>query len=78
MGVAGDDVIWQHAARSGATLISKDEDFVAFATGDPTGPQVVWIRLGNISNDALWRAIDPQLDEIVQALNAGERIVEVV
>jgi predicted nuclease of predicted toxin-antitoxin system len=78
MGVAGDDAIWRHSARSGATLITKDEDFVAFAAGDPRGPQVVWIRVGNISNDALWRAIGPQLDEIVQALNAGERIVEVV
>ncbi len=78
LGVAGDDAIWRHAARTRSTLITKDEDFVAFAAGDPSGPQVVWVRVGNISNDALWRAIDPQLDEIAQALNTGERIVEVV
>jgi predicted nuclease of predicted toxin-antitoxin system len=76
--VASDDAIWRHAARTGATLITKDEDFVALAERDASGPQVVWIRIGNISNDALWRALDPQLDEIVHALNADERIVEVL
>jgi predicted nuclease of predicted toxin-antitoxin system len=78
MRVANDDSIWRYAVRIGATLVTKDEDFTALADRDPSGPQVVWIRIGNISNDALWRAIEPQLDEIVQALNAGERVVEVV
>ena len=78
MGVTSDAAIWRYTARTGATLITKDEDFAAFAGRNPSGPQVVWIRIGNISNDALWRAIDPQLDEIVQALKAGERIVEVI
>jgi predicted nuclease of predicted toxin-antitoxin system len=78
LGIASDRDIWLHAARTAATLVSKDEDFVAFAGQKPVGPQFVWIRIGNISNDALWRAIDPQLDEIIQALNAGERIVEVL
>ena len=78
LGIAGDSAIWRYAARTGATLITKDEDFVALAGREPSGPQVVWIRVGNITNAALWRAIDPLLDEIIQALNAGERIVEVV
>ena len=42
------------------------------------GPQVVWIRLGNISNIALWQAIEPLLDEIIRALNAGEELIEVL
>jgi predicted nuclease of predicted toxin-antitoxin system len=78
LGVAADGDIWRRAIRTGATLITKDEDFSTLAGRDPAGPQVVWIRIGNISNDALWRAIDPQLDEIIRALNAGERIVEVL
>jgi predicted nuclease of predicted toxin-antitoxin system len=78
MAVASDDAIWEHATRTGATLITKDEDFAALAAREPSGPQVVWLRVGNISNDALWRAINPQLDEIVQAVNAGERVVEIV
>jgi predicted nuclease of predicted toxin-antitoxin system len=78
LGNTSDGAIWEIAARTDATLVTKDEDFVALAAQEPTGPQVVWIRIGNISNDALWRALDPLLDEIVQSLNAGERVVEVV
>ena len=78
LGVKTDGDIWRYAAHTGATLVTKDQDFVALATREPAGPQVIWIRLGNISNNALWRAIEPQLDEIIQALSAGERIVEVV
>ena len=78
MGVASDDAIWRHADRTGASLITKDEDFAALAAREPNGPQVVWLRVGNISNDALWRAIDPRLDEIVEALSDGERVVEIV
>lgn len=78
LGAAGDDAIWQHAAQTGATLVTKDEDFAALAVRSASGPQVIWIRVGNISNEALWRAVEPQLAEIVRALNAGERVVEVV
>ena len=78
LGVASDYAIWRYVARTGATLVTKDEDFVALSGRDANGPQVVWIRLGNISNHALWQAIGPRLDEIVQALNAGERVVEVL
>jgi predicted nuclease of predicted toxin-antitoxin system len=78
LGNTSDSAIWEYAARTGATLVTKDEDFVALAAQEPAGPQVVWIRIGNISNDALWRALEPLLDEIVQSLNAGERVVEVV
>jgi predicted nuclease of predicted toxin-antitoxin system len=77
LGTARDGAIWRHATQTGATLVTKDEDFVALAERDPSGPQVVWIRIGNISNDALWRALEPQFAEIIQALNADERIVEV-
>jgi predicted nuclease of predicted toxin-antitoxin system len=78
LGVATDSVIWRYATQNGSTLVTKDEDFAALANRDTSGPQVVWIRIGNISNDALWRAIDPQLEEIVLALTEGERIVEVL
>ena len=78
LGNTSDSAIWRHATRSRATLVTKDEDFVALAARDSSGPQVIWIRVGNISNDALWRAIEPNLEEIVEALDAGDRIVEVV
>ena len=78
LGIASDRDVWRYDARTAATLVTKDEDFAALAGQEPAGPQVVWVRVGNISNDALWRALEPQLDQIIQALNAGERIVEVL
>jgi len=76
--IASDSAMWRYADKTGAVLMTKDEDFVAIAARERAGPQVVWVRVGNITKDALWRAIDPILDEIVEALNAGERIVEVL
>lgn len=78
LGAASDSALWQHAAQVRATLVTKDEDFVDLALRDPAGPQVLWIRTGNISNDVLWRMLGPRLDEIIASLNAGERIVEVI
>jgi len=77
LGAAGDIAIWEHTRRIGAILMTKDEDFVALALREPSGPQVVWLRIGNISNDALWTTISAALDEILKSLEAGERIVEV-
>jgi predicted nuclease of predicted toxin-antitoxin system len=73
LGVESDRDIWRYAARTQSILITKDEDFVVLAERDANGPQVVWIRIGNIGNEALWQALDPQLDEITQALDAGRR-----
>lgn len=77
LGVASDKAIWAYAAQVGAALITKDEDFVAMARAESGGPQVVWIRIGNIANQPLWTALERVLDEIVQSLEAGEAIVEV-
>ncbi|HLH97465.1 MAG TPA: DUF5615 family PIN-like protein [Xanthobacteraceae bacterium] len=78
LGDIADSAIWDHAERTGAVLITKDQDFVALAEREPMGPKVAWIRIGNISNIALWSALEPMLDEIIQSLNAGERVIEVV
>jgi len=77
LGAAGDIAIWEHTRSIRAILITKDEDFVALALRDPSGPQVVWLRIGNISNDALWTTISAALDEILESLKSGDRIVEV-
>jgi predicted nuclease of predicted toxin-antitoxin system len=78
LGGTGDLAIWDYARRHHAVLITKDEDFVALAQRDQSGPQVVWLRIGNISNDALWAAMSVAWDEIIGSIEAGERIVEVI
>ena len=76
-GVASDRDIWSYAIEAGAVIISKDEDFATLARDKSAGAQVVWIRLGNVTNRALWRALEPLLPEIVEGLEAGERLIEV-
>lgn len=77
LGAVDDITIWEHARRIRAVLMTKDEDFVALALREASGPQLVWLRIGNISNDALWMTISAALDEILESLETGERIVEV-
>lgn len=45
--------------------------------GTPAGPAVVWIRLGNVTLDRLWNALEPRLDGILTAILAGERLIEI-
>lgn len=77
LGGASDQSIWRHAQETADALVTKDVDFVQLARADGSGPAVVWIRIGNVTNAALWRALEPALPDIVAALQAGERIVEV-
>ena len=77
-GVATDSEIWSHASRTQAVIITKDADFTTLARNNPAGPQVIWIRWGNVTNRALWTAIRPLLTEIEDALVTGERVIEVV
>jgi predicted nuclease of predicted toxin-antitoxin system len=76
-GVATDAEIWAYAIEAGAVIVTKDEDFAALARDDPSGAPVIWIRLGNVTNRALWAALEPLLAEIVEALEAGERLIEI-
>jgi predicted nuclease of predicted toxin-antitoxin system len=75
---AEDGAIWEHARRTGAVIVTKDEDFAARAQQQPAGPVIVWLRLGNSSNAALQAWLEPRLPGVVQLLEQGSRVVEVV
>ena len=60
-----------------AVVISKDEDFVTLVTLQPQHAQVVWIRLGNTTKRGLLQWFAPLLPSIEEALERGERLVEV-
>lgn len=78
LGPAGDAAIWAYAVANARVLLTKDDDFVALARRDPKATPVVWIRIGNCTNQALWRILEPALPEIILALEAGERVIEIV
>lgn len=76
LGGAEDSRIWAYAVEHRAVLITKDGDFADLARRARTGPQVVWIRLGNTTNRALWSALQHVLSEIVSALESGDKVIE--
>jgi predicted nuclease of predicted toxin-antitoxin system len=70
--------IWAYAQKSKMVLISKDEDFASAAWQSRKGPQVLWVRIGNSTNRVLRQAFQDVLPEILQALEAGERVIEII
>jgi len=74
---ATDREIWRVAPQQEAVVVSKDEDFVTLVTLQPEQAQVVWIRLGNTTKRGLLQWFAPLLSQVEQALERGERLVEV-
>jgi predicted nuclease of predicted toxin-antitoxin system len=75
---ATDSAIWAHALQNGAVILTKDEDFAARVQQVPDGPVIVWLRVGNCSNAALRAWLEPRLSGIVQLVDQGSRLVEVI
>lgn len=50
---AEDDAVWAWAQKNDAIILTKDEDFAQRRGRNLMGPQVVWIRIGNATNDTL-------------------------
>ena len=76
MGRSKDRTIRDHALAVNAVIVTKDEDFIALHLQARSGPQIVWIRWGNVRRQALLDGFAKLLPGIVQALAAGEPIVE--
>ena len=78
LGGRTDAEIYAHAVAKEAVIISKDEDFAARAGEPASNVKVVWIRLGNVTNVALWQALEPRMAEIVESLERDEHLIEIV
>lgn len=72
---ASDRAIWREAGSTGATIVTKDADFVELARAG-NGPAVVWISMGNCRRQVLLDKFGRALPQVIAALQAGERIVE--
>ena len=49
-----DGSIWNFAVAGGWTVMTKDEDFVSRCLFGSEAPPVVWLRIGNCTNLALF------------------------
>jgi predicted nuclease of predicted toxin-antitoxin system len=77
MEAADDRVIWQYALSTGAIIITKDEDFVLLKAAEPSGPNVVWVRIGNAVRRVLFQRLISAWPQVVARLAAGDTVVEV-
>src|SRR5271156_6372685 len=75
--VADDRVLWARAMGEGQVVVSKDEDLVFLANRPDDKGRRIWVRLGNCRNTALLAAFDRVHDEMVRAIESGQRIVEI-
>jgi predicted nuclease of predicted toxin-antitoxin system len=74
---ADDDEIWRFATAGGFCIVTKDEDFALRHLADPSGPQVVWLRIGNSTNPALLEWLQPLWGDVARELRNGQGLVEV-
>lgn len=72
-----DTAIWEHAASTGAVILSKDEDFAQLTLVRPEPVQVVWLRVGNCRTPALLANLERVWPEILRQLDAGARLIEI-
>lgn len=74
---ADDSVIWTFADQGGWVVVTKDEDFVELVLRHKSGPQVVWLRIGNSTKRVLLAWLEPLLPDMLREIGASQRIVEV-
>lgn len=69
---ATDEQIWAHAGSREFVIVSKDSDFrqLAFLHGPP--PKVVWLRVGNVSTDAIHELLAASAG-VVEAFASSEQ-----
>lgn len=74
---ATDGQIFAAARLAGATVITKDSDFVTLHHHMGTPPQIIWLTCGNTSNEALQSLLTKALPQALELLEAGEGLVEI-
>lgn len=73
---AADTTVWSYALQHDMVVVSKDDDFLHLANRLGDLGRLVWVRIGNCRKQVLLEAFAKALPEVVAALNAGNRIVE--
>lgn len=74
-GQTPDAAIAAYAGASNWVLVTKDDDFAL--RYPPDDYQLVWLRCGNITNKALRQWLELGWLRLLEALEAGERLIEV-
>ena len=73
---ANDLDLFDAARIAGATIMSKDQDFVDLVLMHDAPPQIIWVTCGNTSNAFLRNLLQRVFPQILRLLESGEPLVE--
>jgi predicted nuclease of predicted toxin-antitoxin system len=59
-------------------IVTKDEDFSRLVVLRQEPVQVVWLRIGNCRTNALLKRMDQAWPAIVEELDKGSQLIEIV
>lgn len=65
------------ARQAGATIMTKDEDFVYLLEEMGSPPQIIWLTCGNTSNAELKRILNEAGNRTLSLLASAEPLVEI-
>lgn len=74
---ASDAAIFSQAREVGATVITKDSDFLELSLRHGPPPRIVWLTCGNCGNRELTALFERTFDKAIELLSAGETVVEI-
>jgi predicted nuclease of predicted toxin-antitoxin system len=73
---ADDESIWKYALNTEESSLRRTK-IANRVWQASSGPPVVWLRVGNCSNQVLLGNLLPLLDAIVERIQIGDRLVEI-
>lgn len=74
---ADDGHIWNYALVNQAVIITKDEDFAYRSSQAKIAPIIVWLRVKNVSRQALLAWFEPLIAQIEHHIANGDKLIEV-
>lgn len=75
LGGASDEVVWRYAIDQKMVVVSKDLDFAERAFASPN-VQVIWIRLGNCSTEAVHLVLRNSWHRIAEFAGSSDALLE--
>jgi len=74
---AEDSEIFERARAEADVVLTKDRDFVDLLERLGPPPKVIWITVGNTSNQHLEQVLSATLADALKLLQSGEPLVEI-
>jgi predicted nuclease of predicted toxin-antitoxin system len=77
MGQAPDLAIWKRCHRDKAVIVTKDRDFASLAMNQLEACPVIFVRSGNLRRGALLAKFKSVMQNLIHALDNGDKIIEI-